>query len=176
MCFGVLNNSIILMGGVFKIHCKSLDVEGKIIVLALNITECHFKHFQSCILEMVKLIIKPGNIFPPQVWSSIRFLCINCKFSRCLDQLSHRNNKLLSLWDSWHGMNFEFALQISPSGSRSWFLTQLTAPLDFYYKWHLTYKLYTLFFWDKVMSSVVSFYRGFTEPSFHFIPCTEIKI
>ena len=100
---------------------------------------------------MVKLIIKPDDIFPPQVWSSIRFLCINCKFSRCVDQVSHRNNKSFSFLDSWHGIKFEFALQISSSGRRSLFLTQLTGPLEFYYKWYLTFNLHTLFFWAEMI-------------------------
>ena len=126
----------------------------KNVIVALNSYWMPLKHFQSCILEMVKLIIKPGDIFPPEVWSSIRFLCINCKFSRCLDQVSHRNNKPLSFLDSWHGIKFEFALQISSSGRRKWFFTQLTGPLEFYYQWYLTFKLHTLFFWAEMTFSL----------------------
>ena len=52
------------MGEGFTIHCKSEGVDSKTIILALNSYLMLPKHFQSCILEMGKLITKLGNIFP----------------------------------------------------------------------------------------------------------------
>ena len=64
MWVGVQTSCIILMGDVFTIHCKSVGVDEKNVILALNNYRIPLKRFQSCILKMVKLIIRLGNIFP----------------------------------------------------------------------------------------------------------------
>ena len=104
MWFGVLISCTILMGDAYEIHCNSVGVDKLYLWI---ITEYSLKDFQKCILQSFpnansatcfltksyRISIETSWFLKFKVWHIS--VCINCNFSRHLDQMSHRDNQPL---------------------------------------------------------------------------------
>ena len=124
MWFGVLIGCIILMGDVFTIHCKSVGVDEKNVVLALNnylmppytFPELHTGN-RKTLNSATFFLTKSDRISLETSWLKFEIwrvsVSINCNFFRYLNQVSHRNNQPLPFFNFWHGVKFGVFLPIS---------------------------------------------------------------
>ena len=105
MWFGVLIGCIILMGDVFTIHCKSVGVDEKNVVLALNnylmppytFPELHTANGRTLNsaaffpTKSDRISLETSWLLKFEIWRISA--SINCNFCRYVNQVSHRNNQ-----------------------------------------------------------------------------------
>ena len=145
MWFGVLIGCIILMGDVFTIHCKSVGVDEKNVVLALNnylmppytFPELHTGN-RKTLNSATFFLTKSDRISLETSWLKFEIwrvsVSINCNFFRYLNQVSHRNNQplpffnFLTWYEVWY-LSSDIPLHISTNIS-------LVKQVDL---WHMSY-------------------------------------
>ena len=173
MWFGVLISCIILMGDVFTIHCKSVGVDEKNVVLALNnylmppytFPELHTgnrKTLNSATFFLTKsdrISLETSWLLKFEIWRVS--ISINCNFFRYFNQVSHKNNQPLPFFNflTWYevwNLSSNISLYEYPSGKTSWSLTH-----ELYKKWYLICKLLTFFPWAKWWHLLSVFVKGY---------------